>query len=131
MTRLDGWQRLGVVLSVLWAVAVMLLAAYEYHVVSDGHGPVKFVVLRDVNSQREFGELSASEVREMGRDVLKKSRSGRAEAGDAENAKLLLAAEPKAVFRYFQLSLWIIVPIGCFWLFFVAVRWIAAGFRKS
>ena len=131
MKTLCGWERLAVALSALWVSGIFLFTAYEYQAVISGDSPIKFVVLRDAKTQEEFGGLSVSEVKELGELALKKSLSPEGEPGDAEEAKLHLAASPEPVLRYSKMSVWIVVPVVCFWAFFIGVRWVAAGFRGA
>ena len=114
---------MGIVFTIVWVAGVTLFAAYEFQAVSDGDNPKTFVVLRDVNSQKEFGGLSAKEIKEFGRLTLKKSQSSQAEPTDADEAKFLLAANPKPALRYSQLALWIALPVLCAWAVFIGIRW--------
>jgi hypothetical protein len=129
MGTLDGWQRLGLTITAIWLGSIVLFTASEWRAVSGGDGPTVFVVLRDAKTQKEFGQLSINEIRELGELTLEKSRAAQAEPGDAEEAKMLLAANPEPALRYFQIATWIFLPLICFWLCFVGVRWVAAGFR--
>ena len=127
---LDGWQRLGVVLMLLWLTGVIFFTTYEYQAVSRGDSPTRFVVLRDAQTHRKFGRLSLSEVKELGELTLRKSLSPQAEPGDAEEARFLLAATPQPVLHYETIATWVMLPVACFWALFASVRWVAAGFRK-
>lgn len=129
MKALDGWYRLGVFLTTVWAAGVALAATYEYAKVSQGDSPIfRFVVLRDANTNTQFGGLSASEIKELGELALKKSRSSEAEPGDAEQAKLYLSARPQPFVRYGRLVFRILAPVVGFWLLFFGIRWVARGF---
>jgi hypothetical protein len=130
MSKLDGWQRLAVVLTLTWAAGLLTYIAYEWHAVSDGESPTMFVVLRDAKTQKEFGRLSTSEINELGRLTHERSLSSQAEPGDAEEAKFLLAASPDPTMRYARVIGWIFLPIVCFWAFFLGIRWVVAGFRR-
>lgn len=130
MKTLDGWQRLGLMLTVLWLSGIAMFTAYEWRAVSSGDSPTVFVVLRDAKTQKEFGQLSISEIRRLGELTLQKSRSAEAEPGNAGEAKMVLAANPEPALRYFRIAMWIFLPVVCFWVCFVGVRWVAAGFRR-
>jgi hypothetical protein len=129
---MNGWFRLAVFLSGLWVCGVLLFAAYEYHSISRGGSPrADFVHLRDSKTGADLGRLSMSEVKEFGELAQKKSRSPAGDQDDAAIAKRLLAAEPEPFFHYLAIFCWSFIPLVCFWVVFIGVRWVAAGFRKT
>src|SRR5215831_12926434 len=124
----DSWQRVGLVLTMLWAAGVVLLTIYQYEAVSNGARPTRLIGLRDVKSGEEFN-LSRGEIKELGRLVLKKSLSADAEPGDNTEAKFLLAAEPKPILHHSWIALWIILPAACLWGFLLGSRWLAGRYK--
>ena len=128
---MNGWLRLAIFLSAFWVGSILLLTAHEYRSVSRGGGPrADFVHLRDSKTGEDLGSLSLSEVKELGELAQEKSRTPKGDPTDAANAKLLLAAEPVPFINYRIVLYWVFLPVVIFWVLFIGIRWVAAGFRK-
>jgi hypothetical protein len=131
MKTFTGWQRLLIVISVVWVSGVVLLASYEYQVVTDGNDAKIFVSLKDTKTGRRFGDLSRYDIKRLGELHLKRSKSSNAEPTDAEEGKFFLEAEPTPLMRYRAIACWAILPVIFLWVLYATTSWIAAGFRKA
>jgi hypothetical protein len=57
-SRLTGWQRLGIVLSVLWLLGVGIKAFIDYDSVTNGGAAYGFAVLKDLATGREYSHMT-------------------------------------------------------------------------
>ncbi len=129
---MNGWLRLAIFLTAFWVGSVLFFTAHQYRSVSRGGSPLTdFVHLRDSKTGDDFGRLSFSEVQEYGELSERRSRSPQGEAKDAANAKRLLAAKPVPFIDYWIVLYWAVIPVLVFWMFFIGIRWVAAGFQKT
>ena len=134
--RINGWQRIGIVLSVLWPIIVSVCAAYDYHHAIQGYDSV-FVVWTYPTQQ-----IEADARRQQDRQFaicLEKypDKSGlehlhcMADAKAASEATSSVFLERRLLWlRFLSLtggsivSSWVLV-----YLVVWAARWIARGFR--
>jgi len=105
--RLGGWQRIGVILSVLWALLVSAYAAFEY--VS---GPDSAMLLIEMVVSKT-GEPTTILENNAYRDLV------------PVQSKLLISRFVIALLAPVALA-WVLAYL-CIW----AVRWIVAGFRGN
>lgn len=131
MKIFDGWQRVGIVLSLSWTISIALYVLYEYRDISAGGIPVKFVQLYDLNTKEDIGDISLSDVKYFGKLALEASNSSSADPADAKNAKFLLEAKPEPILRISRIAAWVMLPVFLFWAIFIGVRWVARGFRND
>jgi hypothetical protein len=105
--RLNGWQRLGIVLSVLWIAAV-----FAYALVELSRGPF---------SAKLLTEIVPSTTRESIKPSVK---------GDSD--VVLAPVEPRLI--AVRIAIAVAVPVVAGWSFVyllvLVARWIGAGFRK-
>lgn len=129
---MNGWTRLGILVSLLWISFLLLFAGYEYRALSRGDkASIGLIGLRDARTHRAFGRLSKSEIKKYGELMLEKSRrQAIAEPGDAQEAQTFLSASPQPSFRYPTIALWTLVPIAAFWALFLGIEWVWAGFLR-
>ena len=110
--RLNGWQRIGVVISVVWVLSVGGCGALEQ--VREGHSTYYFV---------DTVIVPVPPVKEL-------NRPGRL-LSDEE----FLGLRTEHHFRVDRLIAAMLVPVALFWVLAYAcvfvVRWVAAGFRKN
>ena len=131
MNKLTGWQRLLMVISVVWVAGVLFRAGYDYQAVADGGDATLLVCLQDAKTGRSFCRLSRDEIRELGELTLQRSRSSEAQPTDAKEAKLILEAEPRPLLRYRVIALLAVLPATILWVLYACLLWVTAGFRRS
>ena len=123
MNWLNGWQRIGVILSALWCMTIVGGAAIEHHKV--GHlAEAEKKTSDEILLCRENAKKSATP--EASKQACGLSADEFFRGQDAGKR----SAEPSALSSMFAL---LFLPIVAFWLLAYvlvwAVRWVIAGFR--
>jgi hypothetical protein len=134
---LNGWYRIGIVISIGWTVYVLGLAAYEYLETDDFYSQLStacptlteysFIYWRDAKSDRKI------EIYRNGEHSLN--------CGDAQNRATRLASralsgdiEPIRGIDLLYLLMEVLIPIITAWalsyLTYRVFKWIVNGFRK-
>jgi len=107
--RPNGWQRIGIVLSVAWLVFLAMDVASEYTGAYSGH--------------REFVRMKV---------VRPPASASSSPDGSLSLDEVLGVREPRVRWRHLAIAS--LVPIGAGWVlayaFVYTVRWIAAGFQR-
>src|SRR3990172_3396073 len=110
--RLNGWQRIGVVLSVVWALSIGGLGALEYAQEGD---PTHYFV--------DTVKLDLPPAKDVNRP------------GRLLSFEEVVGYRVEHHFRTDRLIVVILVPVILFWAIayvcVLVVRWVAAGFRKN
>ena len=114
--RLSGWNRLGIVISVLWVVLVISRVIYEYYTRTPFDDVFVIWVWtqtgNDYNVQFPHDPTNPFSAIPL-----------------AQDASVLVS------FRFTQLAMWLLIPLGVLWLGSFAtywtVRWVHAGFKTK
>ncbi len=121
---MSGWQRLGVVLSVLWIVACPVLLVVSQNVSAE-HSSQDCMKLADKIYQGD-GSSTASDrfekmINDCGRTYLASTTDYSKMFGDENGKKLLMYAVGVPI-----VTLWVVggLLIG-------TIRWVARGFRRA
>lgn len=128
---MNGWQRLLLVFSGFWVVAVCTFATFEYIQVSYGESPKRFIILKDINTGRTYGRLSYEKITRLGELTLKRSESAEAKPDDAERAREILDANPASSIKWSILLLWCLVPVLLALALYLLASWVLSGFRDA
>ena len=136
---MNGWLRMGIVLSALWLLIVGGYAAYERALLpikivgeeTENPGP-GFALARELrfvdisSGSRDVQRSIAAAQRAMGATSDRERNLARVEAQDA--SVLVFSTEFKEAFW-----LWLLIPLAAFWAAaipsFLAWRWVVAGFK--
>jgi hypothetical protein len=117
--RLNGWQRIGVILSLLWVIVVGGSSVLEY--------------FQLVHHNAYFVEMTRPESAPSSEDREKPERREPLPEGFRRYSDALQATEPHV--RLDRVVAAIVFPLGAAWilayLLVIGARWVAAGFRKS
>ena len=113
--QFTGWQRLGIVLSVLWVLGVGGKAIGDYERVSSGGMPFGgFAVVKEVSTGKTYNKTRE--------EVLKLT---------TQEGHIVFLNEATAVtLKIAVLSQVLVLPLLFFWAAFFTLRWVVAGFRK-
>jgi hypothetical protein len=110
--RLNGWQRIGVFLSVVWALSVGALGSLEY---AQNGNPTHYFV--------ETVKVPVPEPKNMNRP------------GGTFSLEEFLGYRAEYHFSFGRLIAGMLVPIAVLWCIayigVLVVRWVAAGFKKN
>ena len=131
--RIGGWQRIGIVLSILWLVIVSACAAFDYHLAIQGHDSV-FVTWIYPTQQIEAGARQQQD-KQVAICLEKYPDKTDLEyllcTADAKAASDVTSLERRFLWlRFLSLaggsivSFWVLIYILAW-----AARWIARGFR--
>lgn len=116
--RINGWQRIGVILSLLWIIFICGYGGYEYV-----QGP---------NGTHYFVEIIKVDTPPTPANSYEKSLSGERKILSFEE---FAGPPPVRTFMFGRLIITIIAPLTFAWaiayLCVIAVQWIAAGFKKN
>ena len=137
LSRLNGWQRIGLILSVAWAIAMVANAASQYGKVESieselgGNCPTLRTPYVRWYDSRQGSQLSVRHDGEGSIDCRELSRRARELAAQIQSG----AVTPSKNFAYSQLALVVVVPIVALWVFaYLAVwlfMWVHDGFRRD
>ena len=136
--RTNGWQRIGVILSVVWAVYIVVSAINEYNQPANFSGELQGAcpTLSVQTYVRWYDEKTGATIssfrngeRSLDCDVA------------AERAKSLLAQQargtilPARAIKFGQVIMSVLVPVAVSWVFVYLLiwlfKWVRAGFRGN
>lgn len=132
MRKLNGWQRLLMVISVAWIAVVAARATADYDAVRTGEGDItRFVSLMNRTTGQSFGNLSRGEIREYAELLEKQSATQSSQPTDASQAAEFRAADVQPQIRVRPLLLSLFFPPVALWTLFGCIVWIRNGFRSA
>ena len=125
---LNGWQRIGILLSFIWCITVTSFLAYEYYDVRTTSPPVKVEYKESVNTDKSLNTNAQSEF-DFSEAVAKRQELNRLRAIKHRQDILNF----NGTFKRFLIFTFL--PIISSWLFIytcvLSIQWVKRGFNDT